>query len=887
MKKKNYVLLLLSAAMLSACSSQKPFYSKKEADWSTKKVPDLPVKYSVYLLGSMGDGKDSSNEVLAMLQNHIENADTNHSIIFLSDQVGGKGLPDENSHKRKNAEKKIDEQLKYLMNDKGKILFIPGDDDFLKGKHKRADKAFLTQSYIEKKLGKENLFLPADDCAGPVEINLTDELLMIPLNTQWWMQDKNERNKDCDFKKETDVLNELKDVLDNNQRKNILVLGHLPLLTIGHHAGFFSLKEHIFPLTTLNKYLYIPLPLIGTLYPLYRGGIGTKHDVGYPRYKNLRMRLLKTFYGINNLVYASGHEHNFQYFKYDRQDYIISNSSNDVKWAAKLKLAGFTDADKGFVKLTYLQNGEVWMEVFVPDENKKEGTIVFRKRLKDNVYVKSDDSTVVNANISLADSSIVIAANESFKAGKLTRFFLGQHYRNAWTTPVKMPVIDLNTEQGGLEIIRKGGGFQTKSLRLKNPKGDEFSLRSVNKYPEKLLGDIMKNTLIADIEKDQTTTTNPYSPYVVADLCEAIGILHSNPKMVYIPNDLKLHEYRKDFANTLALFEQRAGAKMTPVENFGAATEAVNTAKMLDQMHKDNGNMPDEYALLKVRLFDMWINDWDRHEDQWRWTVVKCNSDSEDARCKKLGAKDRYYEPVPLDRDQAFAKFDGLLPWFAGRKWTLIKFQDFKNDIRDVPGLNFNARNFDHALLTRLPKETWMQTADELKKELTDEKIDHAIHRLPEEIYKIDAAELTEKLKARRTKISSFAERYYNYLAEYVDIVGSDKNEIYEVNRINSDSTSVKEYDMKDGGKGRLLYDRTFKTNETKEVRIYAMGGEDIVNITGSANKGIKVRVIGGKGKDSISDNSHVSGWCRKTYIYDDKGKNAIHTGRETKDLTS
>ncbi|MEO5569400.1 MAG: hypothetical protein ABIT08_12785, partial [Bacteroidia bacterium] len=849
-------------------------------------MPDVPVKYSVYLLGGLDEGKDSSNDVFSMLHQQTEKADSNHAVVFLSDHIYENGLPEENDAERKSAETKIVARLNYLANDKGKIYFIAGDHDVIKGKKKRKETALRTKNYVEDKLGRKKIFLPEDGCPGPDEVSLTDDLVLVPINTQWWMQDKDEKNNHCENKNEADWINELKDVVDNNQRKNILVLGHHPLLNAGNHGGYFSLKQHIFPFTDVQRSLYIPLPVIGSLYPLYRAGIGFKNDLAYPRYKSLRHNIVSATKGYSNVVYASGHEHSMQYFKSEKQDFLITNSSDDISWVGKRR-ASFTAADKGFVKLNYLQNGEVWMEIFIPDKNKKEGTVIYRKRLKDNVYGNPNDSTLTDASVPLADSTITLAADTRLEAGKFVQFFLGKHWRGAWTTPVKVQLLDLNHDYGGLEIVKKGGGFQTKSLRFRNPKGEEYSVRSVVKYPERLLGKEMLNTLAADIVIDQSSSTHPFSPYVVADLSEAAGVFHSNPRMVYIPNDPKLKEYRKDFANTLALIEQRADGKFTPSENFGYAKEAISSFKLLDVLQKDNGNRIDQYALLKSRLFDMWINDWDRHEDQWRWGLIKCNEEENAEHCKQLKAEDKYYVAIPRDRDQAFAKFDGVFPWISGRKWVLRKFQDFKDDIRDVPGLNFNARNFDHAFLSELSREDWDRIANDLKQELTDDKIEHSIRQFPDPIYKLDGTEITSKLKARRDKIPSFAQRYYDFLSQYVDVKGSDKKEIFEINRMSNDSTSVKMYDQEHGEKGRLIYDRTFKTDDTQEVRIYGMGGEDIFNVTGRVNKGILIRIIGGDGKDSITDASRVSGWCKKTKVYDDKHKNTLSLGHEAKNLTS
>lgn len=881
MNRKSILVFLLSI-FLHGCISQKPFYNKKETDWNTKEIPNIPLKYSAYLLGGFGDKKKNmSPEVFSILNKQIEEADTNHITIFLNDDVYGKGLPDEADTKRKSAEEKIDAKLEYLKNDKGRILFIPGDEVNVKKKKKRADNALRAQHYVENKLKRNNIFLPSDDCPGPMEITLTEDLIVVPLNTSYWLREKDERNNNCKIKNFGEWIGEVKDVLDNNQRKNILVPGHHPLLNAGNHGGFYSLKQHLFPLTELNKNLYVPLPVIGSLYVFFRSGIGTNGDIAHPRYKMLRKNLLKTIREYNNVVYASGHENNLQYFKYNKLDFIITNSRKDVSHAARINRAYFTDAEKGIAKLSYLQNGEVWLEMFVPDKDIPQGKVAYRKRLKDNVYGKPNDSTRIESSEQIKDSTILTAADSSLGASKFKELWLGKHYRNAWTTPVDVPLIDLRTEQGGLEILKKGGGMQTKSLRLRSPKGEEFYLRSVVKYPERLLGEIMLNTIVSDVVKDQTSTTHPYSPYVVDDLSQSAGILHSNAKMVFIPNDKLLAEYRKDFANTLALFEKRAGGKLLPEGNFGYAKEAIGSDEMLENIHKDNAVMVDDYAFLKSRLFDMWINDWDRHEGQWQWGVIECTENDE--QCKKLKAKQQYYIPIPKDRDQAFAKFDGIIPWLAGRKWAVRKFQHFNYDIRDVPGLNFNARNIDHALLTELSHDDWNRMASELKNELTDEKIEHSIRQMPGAIYELDGPEIESKLKSRRDRLQSIADRYYDYLAKEVDVVGSDKKEIFEVTRLDNLSTSVKVFDNADGKKGQLLYDRTFNRKETNEVRLYGMGDNDIITITGKTKKGILIRVMGGDGKDSIVDDSQVRGWGHKTKVYDAKHKNIIDRSCETR----
>src|SRR5690349_15830790 len=84
-----------------------------------------------------------------------------------------------------------------------------------------------------------------------------------------------------------------------------------------------------------------------------------------------------------------------------------------------------------------------------------------------------------------ADHIKVAIAPEYDDVSGFHRFLFGESYRKLWAAPVKMKIFYLDKEKGGLKITEKGGGLQTKSLRLVDPTGREWVLRSVQKYPER------------------------------------------------------------------------------------------------------------------------------------------------------------------------------------------------------------------------------------------------------------------------------------------------------------------------------------------------------------------------------------------------------------------
>lgn len=457
------------------------------------------------------------------------------------------------------------------------------------------------------------------------------------------------------------------------------------------------------------------------------------------------------------------------------------------------------------------------------------------------------------------DSTVLVAAGKNYQAGELKRKLLGDHYRDVWAAPVEVPIVNLKTEKGGLDILRRGGGMQTYSLKLEAADGKLYGFRSIQKDPSPVLPDILQSTIAEDIFQDQISASHPYGAFVLPELGDAAGIYHTNPELFYLPDTPELGEFQEEFGGMLVMLEEDADEDWSDYEDFGYTENAISSNSVMEDLRDDNDNEVDQRALLRARLFDMWIGDWDRHEGQWRW-----------AELKKEDEKGMIYRPIPEDRDNVFFNFDGTLPWIASRKWAARKFQSFEEDVRDIAGLNFNARHFDRRFLTAMSREDWLAEADSLQRRLDDQIIEKAIRQWPDTIYALTGKEIEDKLKARKNKLKEFAIRYYEILAKEVDIHGSDKHEFFVVERLDDDRTEVTVYKSNDDGeKEKVIYHRIFYTEETEEIRLYGFRNEDFFHISGDVGKGILVRVIGGEDADRITDKSKVKGLSDKTKVYD------------------
>ena len=64
-----------------------------------------------------------------------------------------------------------------------------------------------------------------------------------------------------------------------------------------------------------------------------------------------------------------------------------------------------------------------------------------------------------------------VVVGEQFRRGGLYRLLFGSNYRDLWTTPVELPVLDLATFAGGLTPTRRLGHGQTRALGFKGADG--------------------------------------------------------------------------------------------------------------------------------------------------------------------------------------------------------------------------------------------------------------------------------------------------------------------------------------------------------------------------------------------------------------------------------
>lgn len=458
-----------------------------------------------------------------------------------------------------------------------------------------------------------------------------------------------------------------------------------------------------------------------------------------------------------------------------------------------------------------------------------------------------------------ADTSILVTAGREYAAGALHRFVLGEHHRDVWTTPIRVPTLDLSTFAGGLTPLQAHTGSQTVSLRLEGADGRTYQFRSVHKTPANMLPEHLRNTVVADLLRDGASSSHPLGALVVSRLLTATGVLHAPPVLAVMPDDSVLGVHREAFAGMLGLLQERPDEGGEDRGGFAGAAKVVSPGRLFERLDESPADRVDARAFLAARLVDILVGDRDRHRDNWRWALL----DAE--------APVRRWVPVSRDHDEAFVKHDGLaLRLAAPYRPELVRFGP---EYDRTLNLNWHAREVDRRFLAELQRPVWDSTVVWLQARLSDEVIDRAVRALPPAAHAVDGAELAHALKRRRDALPEEVDRYYRLLAEEVELRGTDAPEEARIVRVDDRFLDVT---IAPRGGGEPLVHRRFDAAETREVRIRLWGGRDRAVVTGEGAVPIGIRVVGGKGRDVLIDSSRAGG----ASFYDAGARTTFEAGR-------
>jgi len=293
-------------------------------------------------------------------------------VVFLGDNVYPSGMPDSTAPTRAAAERALTEQLQVLQASGARGIFVPGNhdwDDMRPGGWNaiRREERFITAA------GGGATLMPVGGCPGPVVVDVGQVVRLVALDTQWWLQEGPKpagRTSSCPTRSEGDVIDSVRAAVRTTGTRAVVVVGHHPPASGGAHGGHFGWQDHVFPLRNLKSWLWIPLPLIGSAYPIARAEGISSQDIPSRAYTRMRVALDSAFAGAPPLIYAGGHDHTLQVIAGTSTRYVLVSGSGTFGHfdrVAALDSTRFARSASGFMRVEFLRDGRARLGVLIVD----------------------------------------------------------------------------------------------------------------------------------------------------------------------------------------------------------------------------------------------------------------------------------------------------------------------------------------------------------------------------------------------------------------------------------------------------------------------------------------------------------------------------------------
>ncbi|MFZ0390553.1 MAG: metallophosphoesterase [Calditrichia bacterium] len=376
---QNFLLVFsfLLVIILTGCSHTSPYLRSGRIAADDPAYSNSDILQRFLFIGDAGEPQ-SPEPVLDLLESWASELPQNTQLIFLGDNLYPSGMVPQDDPWRTTAENRLGKLTAVVTESKSRGVFLPGNHDW----HQGLDGILRQQQFINDQLKQDSSFLPPDGCIGPVVQDIAG-IRLIYLDTDFWLSDI-ETSPECPVTAKDSAVVKIRTALQGAGERPVFFLAHHPLLTYGPHGGFFDWKDHLFPLTRLIPHFYLPLPIVGSLYPLVRWNlIKSSEDLVSEEYGKLIADLESAFAVNPPLLYAAGHDHNLQVLSGgDAAGYILISGAGSQKKLTNVddgKRTLFAHLHSGFMAVDVLKDHRIILQVVEPGPHE----VVFRKWLKE------------------------------------------------------------------------------------------------------------------------------------------------------------------------------------------------------------------------------------------------------------------------------------------------------------------------------------------------------------------------------------------------------------------------------------------------------------------------------------------------------------------------
>jgi hypothetical protein len=333
------------------------------------------IELALFLIGDAGSKAYDGEPVLEELARQSDSLRASKQfVVFLGDNVYPRGVPPVGDPNRDDAERKIVAQVMAIRKGGAQGFLVPGNHDWDRQGRDGWNSIRRQDSLVRKFGGGDVRLLPHGGCPGPEVVDIGEHVRLIALDSEWWVHNDVRPygpESPCPTKNEQEVTDSLRGALRDKGGRHAIVVDHHPIRSGGEHGGSFTLSDHIFPLRNIESWLWIPLPIVGSLYPLARRLGFSNQDISGRKYQLMARAFERVFARYPPLAIVSGHDHDLQVIRGGRPE--ITNAGYQLVSGAGIlghaslvrKVEGslFEREAAGFMRLDFTRDGRVRLSV--------------------------------------------------------------------------------------------------------------------------------------------------------------------------------------------------------------------------------------------------------------------------------------------------------------------------------------------------------------------------------------------------------------------------------------------------------------------------------------------------------------------------------------------
>ncbi len=407
------VLVGIWLPIVSACTHLSP-YHRRDQSAQVESVPNTAIDHRLLLVGDAGAPDPKGEPTLQLLAHVVSMLPERTTVVFLGDNAYERGMPPplepgeatldkvadaadavlpQVFDSRGEAERNVNAQIDVVRGNHARAIFIPGNHDWDQFEIGGWERILNLGTYLRDAAaegGANVSLLPEGGCPGPVPVRLGSRAALLALDTQWWLETRQDGKPTatnnpthCPYTVETDVRDAIVSELEAAKKENrwAVVAGHHPLASNGPHGGFVDIATSLFPFRVLSNYVpffieFIPLPGLGSIVVGLRQCCSpSAQDMSNGRNRHMRNAILYSMIEAEKkhaapLLYAAGHDHSLQLFESKKgpRFTLVSGLGSSARASAvssgrSTLFAHSNSAQPGFMQIDFLKDGAVRLAV--------------------------------------------------------------------------------------------------------------------------------------------------------------------------------------------------------------------------------------------------------------------------------------------------------------------------------------------------------------------------------------------------------------------------------------------------------------------------------------------------------------------------------------------